>query len=70
MIRRLLRRVACRAGRHHPIACAGRQDHTWTWNTGRDQWVATLGPTPPLRVVPTLPRPTRHPDTRSHRADR
>jgi hypothetical protein len=47
--RLLLRRLACRAGRHDVVACAGREDHAWTWTGGR--WSAELVPAP-ARLTP------------------
>lgn len=38
----LIRRLLCRAGRHHVIRCAGAVDHLWTW-TG-DRWHAEITP--------------------------
>lgn len=47
MIAALVRRLLCRAGRHHVLRCAGAEDHRWTWRDGRG-WVATLDRVSPL----------------------
>lgn len=69
MIRNLYWRLRCRAGLHHPLACAGSQDHHWTWDTTRSRWTARLdaGYRPPVRPVADLPRTGRTPGTTSHR---